>query len=202
MAPCPSPFVQIPLTEGRAAAGPPVAPMSGIDVECLIESRGWSDAGLPALAGTAVRATLDHLGVTGEVSVLGCDDARIAALNAGFRGRATATNVLSWPSRERGAAGDGAVPAPPGEGELGDIAIAYGICAAEARAADVALADHATHLLVHATLHLLGYDHIRDGDAARMEALEVAILASLGLPDPYRGRGLDEAPRQGQGFDV
>ncbi|NNK77112.1 MAG: rRNA maturation RNase YbeY, partial [Litoreibacter sp.] len=70
--------------------------------------------------------------------------------------------------------------------ELGDIALAYETCAREASEQGKEFADHVTHLLVHGTLHLLGFDHINDADAARMEGLEVRILANLGLPDPYR----------------
>ena len=70
--------------------------------------------------------------------------------------------------------------------ELGDIAISYDTCHAEAEAAGRPMADHVTHLIVHGLLHLLGYDHERDGDATLMERLEVEILGKLGLDDPYR----------------
>jgi probable rRNA maturation factor len=96
--------------------------------------------------------------------------------------------VLSWPSEERGAEAAGAAPCPPdpAEGpELGDIALAFETCAREAEAAGLTLAHHATHLVVHGTLHLLGYDHARDADAALMERTEIGILASLGVEDPY-----------------
>lgn len=161
-----------------------------MSVETEIEDSRWGEAGLPVLADRAVTATLAHLGhdaAAFEVSLLGCDDARIAALNAAFRGRAAATNVLSWPSAERGPAVPGAAPAPPdpADPELGDIAIAWETCAAEARASGRSLADHATHLLVHGTLHLLGYDHMEDADADLMERIEVEILATLGVEDPY-----------------
>ena len=69
--------------------------------------------------------------------------------------------------------------------QLGDIALAWETCAAEAEEAGKPIADHVTHLIVHGFLHLLGYDHIREGDARLMETLEVRILASLGLSDPY-----------------
>lgn len=118
---------------------------------------------------------------------MGCDDTRIAALNADFRGKPKPTNVLSWPSEERGAEMPGAVPlAPdPDEPEIGDIAIAWDTCHREAAEQGKFFDTHVIHLLAHATLHLLGYDHETDQDAMRMESLEVEILAALGLPDPY-----------------
>lgn len=163
--------------------------MSGVD--CLIEDDRWQEAGLERLAARAAEATLAHLGLDPadwEIALLGCDDARIAALNEDFRDKAGPTNVLSWPSAERGAEVDGAVPEPPEAGpdpELGDIAIAYETCAKEAEAAGRPMQDHVTHLIVHGILHLLGYDHVRDKDATLMERTEVEILGKLGLPDPY-----------------
>ncbi len=163
----------------------------GMLTEVMIEDDRWQAAQLEDIAERAAQATLAHLGLDPdafEISVLGCDDARIAVLNGDFREKPQSTNVLSWPSDERAPDTPGAVPDLPQPGpdrELGDIAIAYETCAAEAAAGDKPLADHVTHLIVHAALHLLGYDHIRDQDATLMEATEVAILGKLGLPDPY-----------------
>lgn len=163
-------------------------------VETVIEDARWDAFGLPALAERVGRASLTGLGLpmTGfAISLMGCDDARIADLNADFRGKPTPTNVLSWPSEERGAGFVGEAPEPPEPGDpddppsLGDIAIAYETCVREAQEQGKALADHVTHLLVHGVLHLLGYDHVEDEDAALMEGLEVRILASLGVSDPY-----------------
>lgn len=162
-------------------------------VETLCEDARWEAAGLETLALRAVRATLLHLRLRPdafEVSLLGCNDARIAELNADFRGKPRPTNVLSWPSAERGARRAGAMPRlpapdPAGPVALGDIAIAWETCAREAAEAGKPLADHALHLLVHATLHLLGFDHEREADAALMEGLESAIVTGLGLADPY-----------------
>ena len=160
-------------------------PEPAADIDVVIEDPRWDDAGLWALADRAIGAALARLAPGArEVVVLGCDDARIAALNADHRGKARPTNVLSWPSAERGTA-EGGVPAPVGDVELGDIAIAYETCAAEAGAADIPIDRHVTHLLVHATLHLLGYDHETDADAEVMERTETEILSALGEPDPY-----------------
>ncbi|MDO5604665.1 MAG: rRNA maturation RNase YbeY [Paracoccus sp. (in: a-proteobacteria)] len=159
---------------------------AGGAVDVVIEAGDWAGAGLDALAPRACGAALAHIGRPGaEVVVLGCDDARIAALNADFRGKPRATNVLSWPSVEHVAHAPGAVPVPPDTDAMGDIAIAFGICTAEAAAQGKPLADHVTHLLIHATLHLAGYDHENDADAAVMEAAERVILAGLGIRDPY-----------------
>lgn len=156
-------------------------------IEVIVEDDRWQGLDPDALVTRAVRAALDHLGVAeDELAVLLADDARIAALNADFRGKPRPTNVLSWPAAERAAEDDGATPGPPGPGEgLGDIALAFETCEAEARDAGRPLADHATHLVVHGLLHCLGYDHERDGDATLMERLEVEILGNLGLDDPY-----------------
>lgn len=163
-------------------------------VDTVVEDARWDGLGLGRLADRAVAATLAglRLPVQGlSVCVMGCDDARIAALNADFRGRPAPTNVLSWPAHDRPRAGPGQPPEPPEAGTdddpepLGDIALAFDTCAAEAAAQGKALPDHVTHLIVHGTLHLLGYDHGDDADAALMEAAETRILAGLGVADPY-----------------
>jgi probable rRNA maturation factor len=108
-----------------------------------------------------------------SIVVLLTDDETVADLNQRFRGKAGPTNVLSF-------------PAPPNpEGHLGDIALAYGVCAREAAEQGKPLGDHLVHLSAHGVLHLLGYDHQTDGEAEAMEALERSILESLGVPDPY-----------------
>lgn len=163
-------------------------------VETVIEDTRWGDFGLPALAERAGRAALAGVGLPSEgfvVSLMGCDDARIATLNADFRGKPQPTNVLSWPSEERAAEVAGEMPDLPEPGDaddpesLGDIAVAWETCAREAQDQGKPMADHVTHLIVHGVLHLLGHDHVEEADAAVMEGLEVRILASLGVSDPY-----------------
>ena len=163
--------------------------------DTIVDDDRWQDAGFAALAEPAAQATLRHLGLDPaafEIAILACDDARIASLNADFRGKPHPTNVLSWPETDLSPDIPGGRPEnPPQAGEegpqpLGDIAIAFETCAREAVEAGKSLPDHATHLIVHGLLHLLGYDHVRDADATLMEGLEVAILGNLGLPDPYR----------------
>jgi len=162
-------------------------------LDVVIEDARWDAAALEKQAQEAVSATLAYLELEDEdweVTVLGCDDARIADLNAEFREKPKPTNVLSWPAQELAAVQDGGQPTPPevdfmGDAALGDIAISYDTCVKEADLAQKSREDHVRHLLVHGTLHLLGYDHIRDGDATIMETLEVGILGKLGIPDPY-----------------
>ena len=167
----------------------------GMDlVETVIEDAQWEAFGLAGLAERAGRAVLAALDLPVEgfaVSLMGCDDDRIAVLNADFREKPVPTNVLSWPSEERGAEFVGEAPERPQPGALddpeplGDIAIAWETCAREAADQGKPMAKHVTHLIVHGVLHLLGYDHVEEEDAALMEGLEVRILASLGVSDPY-----------------
>jgi probable rRNA maturation factor len=163
----------------------------GMSVDTVTEDARWEALGLAAIAERAAHAALVRLKMDSqafEIVVLGADDARIAALNADFRGKPQPTNVLSWPSEDRAAPEEGAapdLPEPEEDGSLGDIALAWETCAREAEEAGKPMPDHVCHLIVHGVLHLLGYDHVRDGDAKLMEALETEILATLGIADPY-----------------
>jgi len=152
------------------------------EVDVLVESGLWS--GLPdphALAGRAAQAAFEVCGRSSEgpteLTVLLADDETVRGLNRTWRGQDKATNVLSFPS---------APAAGPGPRHLGDIALAYETLAREADAEGKSLADHATHLIVHGILHLLGYDHDTEADAGTMERLEIEALARLGIADPYR----------------
>jgi len=118
-----------------------------------------------------------------NVTILLTDDAAVRELNVNFRGKDAATNVLSFPA-----------PTNP-ENHLGDVALAFGVCAREAAEQGKPLAHHLQHLTVHGVLHLLGYDHMRDDEAEAMEGLERAVLAGLGVPDPYAaGEGEHDRP--------
>ena len=111
-----------------------------------------------------------------ELAVMLCDDAAMRELNGRWRARPEPTNVLSFPAAARSQT-------------LGDIAIAYETTAREAQTEGKPFADHLAHLAVHGFLHLLGYDHRSDAEAAAMEGLEIAILARLGVADPYAKDG-------------
>ena len=162
-----------------------------IDID--ITDDRWVDHDLEGIATRAALAVLGHLDIDPEdceLSVLGCDDDRIKVLNADFREKDKATNVLSWPADERGAATDGDRPDRPepdvfGTIELGDVAISFDTCDREARDFGRPMAHHTMHLMVHGVLHLLGFDHIRDKDADLMEQIEAEILGKMGIPDPY-----------------
>ena len=137
-----------------------------------------------ALAERAVYATLTAAAAdleTAEISILLTDDATLRRLNRDHRGRDRATNVLAFPNMAPGSA------PPPGMALiLGDLALAWETLRREAAAQGKPLSDHFSHLVVHGTLHLLGYDHEAETEARVMEDLERGILGSLGLPDPYR----------------
>lgn len=162
--------------------------MAAMTVDTILEDDRWQAVGLEALAETAARAALAQLGHDPdgfEIALLACDDARIAALNGAFRAKPRPTNVLSWPSVDLAPDVPGDAPWPPEDAELGDIALAYDTCAREAAEAGKPFESHLRHLVVHGVLHLLGFDHETEEDAARMEALEVEILGKLGDPSPY-----------------
>ena len=120
-----------------------------------------------------------------ELSVRLTSDDEVRGLNAQWRGKDKATNVLSFPLADAGE-----LDAADDDGRelmLGDIVLARGVCAAEASEKGIGVEQHAAHLLVHGTLHLLGYDHHDDRAALDMERREVRALARLGIADPYEG---------------
>lgn len=150
-------------------------------------SRPWDslvrDAAEAAIAESAF-AQLTNSQRPVELSVRLAGDEEVRALNAQWRGKDKATNVLSFPLAE-----PEELKTTFAEPELllGDIILARGVCEAEAADKGVAVEDHAAHLLVHGTLHLLGYDHQNDEAAADMEAREVRALIRLGIANPYEG---------------
>lgn len=163
----------------------------------LVESDGseeWdSKTDWPALVRRAVDAAvagsryaaLADARLLLEVSIRFASDEEVRALNAAWRGKDKATNVLSFPMIEP-AALDALGMAEGGEALLGDIVLAHGICAGEAEEKGIGIADHAAHLVVHGMLHLLGYDHEQgDEEAERMEKVEQDALESIGIADPY-----------------
>ena len=155
----------------------------GVSVPCPAWTAAVPDAeavGRRAAAATFAAADGPRTAAAAEASLVFADDALVRGLNRDYRGVDEATNVLSFASF------DGAPqPAPGGPVPLGDMVVAYETAAAEAEAEGKALADHLSHLVVHAMLHLLGYDHRTHEQAERMERLETRILSGLGVADPY-----------------
>lgn len=163
-------------------------------VDTVIDDPRWETLDLPALGDRAGRAVMAALGLPEQgfsLCLMGCNDARIAELNAGFRGKPQPTNVLSWPSEDRAPDRHGIPPdlPEPGDAEdpesLGDVAIAWETCIREAGDQQKTPKDHVTHLVVHGILHLFGYDHVEDRDAHLMETLEARVLETLGVANPY-----------------
>jgi probable rRNA maturation factor len=158
-------------------------------VEADVSDDWDSSTDWPALADRSVRAAIRnsrHAALAeseAEISVKFTSDAEVHALNAEWRDKDKPTNVLSFPMVEE----DELDTAPM----LGDIALAHGVCAAEAADKQIAIEDHAAHLVVHGMLHLLGYDHeTSDEDAEEMEEAERRALASIGVADPYKPSGV------------
>jgi probable rRNA maturation factor len=163
-----------------------------IEVE-LAREDPWPDGDWTALASRAARAAVERtphgdLARTTahvEISVRLATDDEVQTLNRQYRQKDKPTNVLSFPMIQPDLLETVTQNSDDGEVLLGDIVLAHGVCVAEAAERGIGLAEHATHLLVHGTLHLLGYDHLGDGEAEAMEEIERQALGSLGIDDPY-----------------
>jgi probable rRNA maturation factor len=158
-------------------------PASGLAVEVVRHGDAWegspvSDTAVELAARAAFAAAPPRPFVLCEVTIVLTDDHEMRSLNSTWRGMNKPTNVLSFPT------GDEPVP-----GFLGDVVIAYETARGEARDQNIAFADHVAHLVAHGMLHLLGFDHLKDDEAERMEDLERKALASLDIDDPYAGEG-------------
>ena len=153
----------------------------------------WPDADWTTLATRAALAAVERTPhgelatspALVEISVRLAPDEEVRHLNAQYRGKDKATNVLSFPMIQPDLLDTVTQNSDDGEVLLGDIVLAHGVCVAEADERGIPIESHATHLMVHGVLHLLGYDHQDGEEAEKMEAIERDALASLGLPDPY-----------------
>ncbi len=144
-------------------------------IEVVLDDPAWR-AAVPraeAAARRAALAALEETGADGAVTLLLTGDRAVMRLNTDHRGKAKATNVLSFPAGH--------------PGMLGDVALALGTVRREARAAGRTVLAHLSHLVAHGVLHLAGHDHLRAGEARRMERAEARIMRRLALPNPWRG---------------
>lgn len=115
-----------------------------------------------------------------ELAVVLADDVLLRSLNSAYRGVDKATNVLAFAYADSNPS-----PVPFESDVLGDVVISLERAAQEAKASDLSLSEHLSHLVIHGVLHLLGYDHITDSDAKTMEELEIRTLAGIGIANPY-----------------
>ena len=161
-----------------------------MSVDLIIEDSRWKTLNLLSIANAAFKETLSELNLRSEnfvCSVLACSSEKIKGLNAQFRGKNNSTNVLSFPSTHEiyEVRNISKFESKIDTFELGDIAIAYEICKKEADISKIDFEDHVYHLIIHSVLHLLGYDHKEEKNAAEMEKIEVQVLAKLGINNPY-----------------
>jgi probable rRNA maturation factor len=165
-------------------------------LDVAVQNEGWPTP--PNWDALAQRAAVAALNVSPwgeyltadaafEIAVKLTSDEEVRTLNRAYRDKDKPTNVLSFPMVQRDLL-DAVCNSDDGEVLLGDIVLAQGVCASEADARGVTFEDHAVHLIVHGTLHLLGYDHMDDAQAEAMEAMEIQALADIGIADPYQDR--------------
>lgn len=150
-------------------------------------SRPWAELVRDAAEAAIAESAYPHLTASAravEVSVRLTSDEAVRVLNDSWRDKDKPTNVLSFPLAKPEEFSQTMIAEP--ELLLGDIVLARGVCVAEAADKGISVDHHATHLLVHGTLHLLGYDHLDDTTAEDMEAREVRALSRLGIADPYK----------------
>ena len=161
-------------------------------IETVVSANQWFAVDWQSLATRAVSTTiaatphadLATTAATIEISIRLTSDAEVQILNRQYRQQNKPTNVLSFPMVQPDLI-DALANTDDGEVLLGDIVLAFETCTREAVERGVSTQDHATHLIVHGVLHLLGYDHMTDSEAEAMEAIERDVMASLGLHDPY-----------------
>lgn len=181
-----------PNTENAVAGHSDSVMMKKYEIAVRASCKHWRQAlpGIVALCRRAARATLrtaasapkgngEGVAAGGEVTIVLADDAFVRRLNSEYRGQDKPTNVLSFPAGEP-------EPMPDMEAAaLGDVVIAFESVAREATAQKKRLDAHLSHMVVHGVLHLLGFDHEDEAGAGRMENVEIAVLAELGIGDPY-----------------
>jgi probable rRNA maturation factor len=161
-----------------------------MSVDLVMEDARWKTLNLLQITNAAFKETLSQLNLRSEnfiCCILACSSKKIKGLNAQFRGKNNSTNVLSFPSTPQihDVSSMSKFESNIDPFELGDIAIAYEVCKKEADVSNIDFEDHVYHLITHSVLHLLGYDHEEEENAAKMEKIEVQVLAKLGINNPY-----------------
>lgn len=159
--------------------------MTRLTIDVLVHEPTWRDAVADVervcrQAALAAAEASNRVPDAAEITIVLADDAEMRQLNRDYRGQDAPTDVLSFGAWDEFAPESGADMIP-----LGDVVIAFGTAGADAATTGTPLDEHLTHLVVHGILHLLGYDHISDSDAAVMEGLEIAVLKGMGIDDPY-----------------
>lgn len=150
--------------------------MPNLTYDIVRESELWpTDHSLKKIMGRVSAILQDH--AKGHIDYVFSDDEMIQILNREWRGKDKPTNVLSFPDGDEGE--NGVI-------HLGDVIVAHETLTQEAVEQGITFDDHLTHLLLHGSLHLLGYDHENDEDAKTMETLEIKLLAELGIKNPYQ----------------
>ncbi|MET0248492.1 MAG: rRNA maturation RNase YbeY [Sphingobium sp.] len=165
----------------------------------VLHDTGWPGEDWENIATRAVTAAIAHSpyvafltdSATYEVAVKLTSDEEVHTLNRAYRNKDRPTNVLSFPMVQHDLL-EATANTDDGEVLLGDIVLAETVCAREAAEKGIGIANHAAHLIIHGTFHLMGYDHMVDAEAEAMEELEIRALATLGLPDPYGDRTTGE----------
>jgi probable rRNA maturation factor len=160
----------------------------GVQAEPGWPDLDWTAIGARAAAAAIAQTPHGELATADaviEIAVRLTSDDEVHQLNRQYRDKDKPTNVLSFPMIEPDLIDVITQNSDDGEVLLGDIVLAHGVCAAEAADKGITVEQHATHLIVHGVLHLLGYDHQGDSEAEAMESMERAALETLGIPDPY-----------------
>lgn len=155
--------------------------MTSKNIKIAIEDERWHSAidNIEAITDESIQAVFEYCNIKyeSEVSIVFANNDFVQPLNRDYRGKDKPTNVLSFPQSDD----DHTVPTPL----LGDIILAYETINTEAKEHDKSFSDHTRHLLIHGTLHLLGYDHETDNEAEEMEAIEIEILQKFDIKNPY-----------------
>ena len=162
-----------------------------MNVDLVFEDGRWKKTLLGEVSRTVFKETLNFFGQNASdfsIDILACNDGRISELNKEFRGNNSATNVLSWPSKNfqsKFVKGNTDSILNKEDGFLGDIAISYDTCVKEAKERAIDFVDHISHLMIHSILHLMGYDHILEVEEEKMKKIEIEILGKMGIDSPY-----------------